>query len=130
MATVYITFEIWKDFEDWKVVFDDDQDNLNENGIETLAVGYELDNPSKVRIALSAESLEAVQEFMQGNNETIEDSGHIIETTVFEEFSDWLVHAFRISACSPYWNFDNRHLYSLLAKDKRLKKNLLKRSSL
>ena len=51
-------------------------------------VGYELDNPSKVRIALSAESLEAVQEFMQGNNETIEDSGHIIETTVFEEFSD------------------------------------------
>jgi hypothetical protein len=32
--------------------------------------------------------LEAVQEFMQGNNETIEDSGHIIETTVFEEFSD------------------------------------------
>ena len=53
-----------------------------------MAVGYELDNPSKVRIALSAESLEAVQEFMQGNNETIEDSGHIIETTVFEEFSD------------------------------------------
>ena len=56
MATVYITFEISKDFEDWKEVFDDDQDNLNENGIETLAVGYELDNPSKVRIALSAES--------------------------------------------------------------------------
>ena len=88
MATVYITFEISKEFEDWKEVFDDDQDNLNENGIETLAVGYELDNPSKVRIALSAESLESVQEFMQGNNETIEDSGHIIETTVFEEFSD------------------------------------------
>ena len=88
MATVYITFEISKDFEDWKEVFDDDQDNLNENGIETLAVGYELDNPSKVRIVLSAESLEAVQEFMQGNNENIEDSGHIIETTVFEEFSD------------------------------------------
>ena len=88
MATVYITFEIAKDFEDWKEIFDDDQENLNENGIETLAVGYELDNPSKVRIALSAESLEAVQEFMQGNNETIEDSGHIIETTVFEEFSD------------------------------------------
>ena len=43
MATVYITFEIAKDFEDWKEVFDDDQDNLNENGIETLAVGYELD---------------------------------------------------------------------------------------
>ena len=88
MATVYITFEIAKDFEDWKEVFDDDQDNLNENGIETLAVGYELDNPSKVRIAVAAESLEAVQEFMQANNETIEDSGHIIETTVFEEFSD------------------------------------------
>ena len=51
MATVYITFEIAKDFEDWKEVFDDDQENLNENGIETLAVGYELDNPSKVRIA-------------------------------------------------------------------------------
>ena len=35
MATVYITFEIAKDFEDWKEVFDDDQENLNENGIET-----------------------------------------------------------------------------------------------
>ena len=52
MATVYITFEIAKDFEDWKEVFDDDQDNLNENGIETLAVGYELDNPSKVSCLL------------------------------------------------------------------------------
>ena len=39
MATVYITFEIAKDFEEWKEVFNDDQDNLNENGIETLAVG-------------------------------------------------------------------------------------------
>ena len=26
MATVYITFEIAKDFEDWKEVFDDDQE--------------------------------------------------------------------------------------------------------
>ena len=26
MTTVYITFEISKDFEDWKEVFDDDQD--------------------------------------------------------------------------------------------------------
>ena len=129
MATVYITFEIAKDFEDWKEVFDDDQDNLNDNGIETLAVGYELDNPSKVRIALSAESLEAVQEFMQGNNETIEDSGHIIETTVFEEFSDRLVHAFRISASWLFWNFDIKHFCSLLVKDKRFKKNQLKRSS-
>ena len=65
MATVYITFEIAKDFEDWKEVFDDDQDNLNENGIETLAVGYELDNPSKVRIALSAESLESPESPLQ-----------------------------------------------------------------
>ena len=72
MATVYLTFTITKTFEEWKAVFDADQDNLASSGIQTLAVGYQLDTPNTVRVAFSADSQKVVEDFTQQNTTDIE----------------------------------------------------------
>jgi hypothetical protein len=87
MATVYLTFTITKTFEEWKAVFDADQDNLASSGIKTLAVGYQLDTPNTVRVAFSADSQKVVEDFTQQNTTDIESSGHVLESTIWETFS-------------------------------------------
>ena len=87
MATIYLTFTITKTFEEWKAVFDADQNNLASSGIKTLAVGYQLDAPNKVRVVFSADSQKVVEDFTQQNTTDIESSGHVLESTIWETFS-------------------------------------------
>lgn len=87
MATICLTLTITKTFEEWKAVFDADQNNLASSGIKTLAVGYQLDVPNKVRVAFFADSQKVVEDFTQQNTTDIKSSGHVLESTIWETFS-------------------------------------------
>ena len=75
-------------FEDWVRIFDADQPQLNADNIITLTRGVNQADASQVRIVCRAPSLEALQENMAGNSSKIDDSGHVVESTVFEVFSE------------------------------------------
>ena len=88
MVIVYISFNITSNFDDWVKVFDSDQPQLNADGITTLTRGHNLEDPSQVRIVIKAPSLEVLQQNMARNGKKIEESGHVIDSTVLEVFSE------------------------------------------
>ena len=85
MVVIHITFNITSTFDEWVKIFDADQDQLN---ITTLTRGVNQSDPSQVRIVCKAPSLEALEQNMARNNAKIDDSGHVVESTVFEVFSE------------------------------------------
>ena len=88
MAIIYISFKITRLFQVWAETFDNDQAQLNRDGITTLTRGYLLDDPTQVRIVMRAPSLAVLEANMAANSDTINDSGHVIESTVLEVFSE------------------------------------------
>ena len=88
MAIIYISFKITRPFQAWAETFDNDQAQLNRDGITTLTRGYLLDDPTQVRIVMRAPSLAVLEANMAANSDTINDSGNVIESTVLEVFSE------------------------------------------
>lgn len=88
MVVIHITFNITTKFDEWVKIFDADQAQLNADNITTLTRGVNQSDPSQVRIVCKAPSLEALEQNMARNNAKIDDSGHVVESTVFEVFSE------------------------------------------
>lgn len=88
MVIVHITFKITTTFDEWVKTFDADQPQLNADDITTLTRGVNQSDSTQVRIVLRAPSLEVLQQNMQRNTDAINDSGHVIDSTAFEVFSE------------------------------------------
>ena len=79
-----INFEISKSYPEWKAVFDAHKSSIDEANVKDVFVGVEAANPQKVHLMFEVEDMAAMQVFMQrpGNASIIEQSGHIVESTV------------------------------------------------
>ncbi len=63
MVTAILNHEV-KDYDEWRVVFDADEERRLKAGVKMKKVFRELDNPNKITMIGKASSLEAFQSFM------------------------------------------------------------------
>ena len=85
-----INFEISKSYPEWKAVFDAHKSSRDEANVKDVFVGVEAANPQKVHLMFEVEDMSAMQVFMQRpeNASIIEQSGHIVESTVMIPLAD------------------------------------------
>ena len=85
-----INFEISKSYLEWRAVFDAHKSSRYEANVKDVFVGVEAANPQKVHLMFEVEDMAAMQAFMQRpeNASIIEQSGHIVESTVMIPLAD------------------------------------------
>ena len=79
-----INFKISVSYPEWRAVFDAHKSSRDEANVKDVFVGVEAANPQKVHLMFEVEDMAAMQVFMQRpeNASIIEQSGHIVESTV------------------------------------------------
>ena len=82
MPTILMEAQINKPFEHWVGVFDADKDDQLANGFTPIYRGHKLDDPNTI-VVLMAGDPSKLEAFMSQPEQakTIEEAGHIVETT-------------------------------------------------
>tara|TARA_B100000941_G_C28067377_1_gene332271 strand:+ start:71 stop:340 length:270 start_codon:yes stop_codon:yes gene_type:complete len=85
-----INYEISKSYPELRAVFDAHKSSRDEANVKDVFVGVEAANPQKVHLMFEVEDMAAMQSFMQHpeNAAIIEQSGHIVESTVMIPLAD------------------------------------------
>ncbi len=81
-----INFKISVSYPEWRAVFDDHKSSRDEANVKDVFVGVEAANPQKVHLMFEVEDMEAMQR--PENAAIIEQSGHIVESTVMIPLAD------------------------------------------
>ena len=89
MPKILMEAELSKGFDHWVRAFDADKEVLIANGFTTIYRGHKLDDPNTVVVLMDGDPSK-IQEFMSQPEQakTIEEAGHIVETTKVTVLSD------------------------------------------
>ena len=88
MITAVLKFEINNTFSDWEKSFYNHQPMARAAGIFHLYHGHSPENEKKVCVVLNCLSESHMQNFMASSGEDIAASGHILESTVTEIYTN------------------------------------------
>ena len=81
-----VTFTIEKDFTEWAKAYDKSIPGQKMAGITSLSRAVSIDDPSKVCIVILAEK-GVLEGFIADNIEMVKASGHVIESTKIDVYS-------------------------------------------
>ena len=89
MPKILMEAEINKPFDHWVGVFDADNEVRLANGFTSIYRGHKLDDPSTIVVLIDGDPSK-IEEFMSQPEQakTIEEAGHIVETTKVTVLSD------------------------------------------
>ena len=89
MPKILMEAQINKPFDHWVGVFDADKEVLLANGFTQIYRGHKLDDPNSI-VVLMAGDPSKLEAFMSQPEQakTIEEAGHIVETTKVTVLSD------------------------------------------
>ena len=88
MITAILKFEISNTFSEWEKSFYNHQPIARAAGIFQLYHGHAPENEKKVCVILNCLSEEHMKSFMESSEESIAASGHILESTVTEIYTN------------------------------------------
>ena len=89
MPKILMEAELSKGFDNWVGFFDADKEVQIANGFTPIYRGHKLDDPNTVVVLMDGDPSK-IQEFMSQPEQakTIEEAGHIVETTKVTVLSD------------------------------------------
>ena len=89
MPKILMEAEINKPFDHWVGVFDADNEVRLANGFTSIYRGHKLDDPSTIVVLIDGDPSK-IEDFMSQPEQakTIEEAGHIVETTKVTVLSD------------------------------------------
>jgi hypothetical protein len=88
MITAILKFQISNTFAEWETAFYSHQPMARAAGIFHLYHGHAPDDEKKVAVVLNCLSEEHIQKFMAASGADIAASGHILESTVTELYTN------------------------------------------